>query len=536
MRIRGVDVLLLTGLALCASVLRAETPDAVQRIVVGAGRTHLIDTAVNIERVSVASPAVAEAVPVSARTLMINGRAPGETSLVLWLDDGTRSEYEISVKVGETRLEAAKQQADLEFGGSVHFAVDNGTVYLTGSVKNLFESQRAVAIAETLGRVVNLLKVEVPPQEIQILLKVRFADVDRSKSTDLGVNFVGVPAGFPIAAGTGAYGGGTVTAGNAAPTVSLSDSLNLLFWDPHINVGATLKDLESRAVLQILAEPNLLALNGHEASFVAGGEFPYPTLQGGGSGIGQVTIQFQEFGIRLRFTPTITPRGTIRLHLTPEVSSLDYADALTVSGFTIPALDTRRVTTDIELKDGQTFAIAGLLDRQTTESLSRMPGLADIPVLGKLFTTRSTSTSHTELIVIVTPELVAPISDPRNVPNLEMPLKFLEGKGVMDDAPRTAGPDKTEPVPVKPKRDEIPVQEMEKFERDQLNLGGGSGGAVMPGSSNFGGAGGGAGGGGGMTGGTVTVAPAAAAGQNAAGAGTNAGANGIGEPPVTGGK
>jgi pilus assembly protein CpaC len=540
MKVRGVDILLLAGLAFCASALRAETPDALQNIVVGAGKTHLIDTATNIERVSVASPGVAEAVPVSARTLMINGRAPGETSLVLWLDDGTRSEFQISVKVGETRLEAANTQAQMEFGGSVHFASDNGTVYLTGSVKNLFESQRAVAIAETLGRVVNLLKVEVPPQEVQILLKVRFADVDRSKSTDLGVNFVGTPAGFPIAAGTGAYGGGTVSAGSAAPTVSLSDSLNLLFWDPHINVGATLKDLEARAVLQILAEPNLLALNGHEASFVAGGEFPYPTLQGGGSGIGQVTIQFQEFGIRLRFTPTITPRGTIRLHLTPEVSSLDYANALSVSGFTIPALDTRRVTTDIELKDGQTFAIAGLLDRQTTESLSKIPGFADIPIIGKLFTSRSSSTSHTELVVIVTPELVAPITDPKDVPNLELPRKFLEGKGIMDEAPRTAGSDKTGPAPTKPKRDEIPVQEMEKFERDQMSIGNGGGGSATP-ASPMGGSGMGSGGGGGLGGNTMTVSPVAAAAQTAASTSnsnnsTGNGANGVVQSPSTAGR
>jgi pilus assembly protein CpaC len=393
-----------------------------------------------------------------------------------------------------------------------------------------------VAIAETLGRVVNLLKVEVPPQEVQILLKVKFADVDRSKSTDLGVNFVGTPGGFPVAAGTGAYAGGTVTAGNTAPTVSLSDSLNLLFWDPHLNVGATLKDLESKAALQILAEPNLLALNGHEASFVAGGEFPYPTLQGGGSGIGQVTIQFQEFGIRLRFTPTITPRGTIRLHLTPEVSSLDYANALSVSGFTIPALDTRRVTTDIELRDGQTFAIAGLLDRQTTESLSRMPGLSDIPVLGKLFSSRSTSTSHTELIVIVTPELVAPISDPRNVPDLERPLKFLEGKGLMNDPPRTPGTDKTGPAPTKPQRDEIPVQEMEQFERSQQNLGAQGGGATMPGSSNYGSGGGsgGAGGGGGMN--SITMAPPGSAPPATTGTTSTTTTTTTPQPPVTVGK
>jgi len=476
-KIRLADIILLGGLALCASALRAENPAPVEQIRVASGKTHLIDTSVNLERVSVAAPEVAEAVPVSGRTVMINGRAPGQTSLVLWLADGTRREYEIDVRVGDARLEAAQRQADAEFGGKVQLAIDNGTVYVTGTVKNLFESQRALAIATALGRAVNLLKVEVPPQEVQILLKVRFADVDRSRSTALGINFVGTPKGFPFSATNGGVGGAGSVSSVSPPAVTLSDSLNLLFWDPQINVGATLQDLEGKAVLQILSEPNLLALNGHEASFVAGGEFPYPTLQGGGSGLGQVTISFREFGIRLRFLPTLTPRGTIRLHLTPEVSSLDYANALTAQGFTIPALDTRRVDTDIELKDGQTFAIAGLLDRHTTESLAKLPGLADIPVLGKLFTSKNTNVTNSELVVIVTPELVAPISDPKDVPNLEYPMKFLEGKGVMTEAPRSPGTDKTGPAPVPAQRAEISVQEMEKFERDQAGAGSGSGAA-----------------------------------------------------------
>ena len=159
-------------------------------------------------------------------------------------------------------------------------------------------------------------------------------------------------------------------------------------------------------MLQILAEPNLLAMNGHLATFVAGGEFPFPTLQGGGGGVGQVTIAFREFGIKLRFTPIITPRGTIRLHIAPEVSSLDFADALTANGGTVPALTTRKVETEVELEDGQSFAIAGLLDRQTTESLSKIPGLGDIPILGKLFSSKTISRSNSELVVIVTPELV----------------------------------------------------------------------------------------------------------------------------------
>jgi pilus assembly protein CpaC len=465
MRIRALDVIILGSLALCASALHAEAPEPPQQITVGSGKTHLLDTDVNIERVSVAAPSIAEAVPVSPRTLMINGIAPGETSLVLWLSDGTRRVYDLNVKAGEARLEAARQQAEVEFGGKVHFTMDSSSVYVNGVVKNLYESQRAVAIADTLGKVVNLLKVEVPAQEPQILLKVRFADVDRSKSTDLGINFVGAPMGFPFSATTGNYSPGRVTA-ITPPTLSLSDSLNLLFWDPQINVGATLKDLAAKAVLQILAEPNLLAMNGHEASFVAGGEFPFPTLQGGGSGVGQVTIQFRQFGVQIHFLPTVTPRGTIRLHVVPEVSSLDYANALSVQGYTIPALNTRRVETEIELKSGQTFAIAGLLDQRTNESLSRMPGLADIPVLGKLFTSKSISKQNSELLILVTPELVAPV-DAKDAPDVERPLEFMDGPGVMHVPPQTPGADKTGPAPGKPIRGEIPVQEMEKLDRDQ---------------------------------------------------------------------
>jgi pilus assembly protein CpaC len=465
-RSRLTEILLLAGLALCFNVLRAATMPAVEQIQIGSGKTHLLDTEVNIQRVSVSAPEIAEAVPVSPRTLMLNGHLPGETSLVVWLEDGSRRQYDVNVTVPESRIETARSQLNAEFGDKVRLKVDNGVVFLSGTVKNLYSSQRAVSIAQTFGRVVNLLNVEVPPQETQVLLKVRFADVDRSKSLDLGINFAGAPKGFPFTASTGAYGGGGITA-LSPPAVSLSDSLNLLFFDPQINVGATLKDLAAKAVLQILAEPNVLALNGHEASFVSGGEFPYPTLQGGGSGVGQVTIQFRQFGVQIHFLPVVTPRGTIRLHVVPEVSSLDYADALSVSGYTIPALTTRRVETDVELKDGQSFAIAGLLDQRTTDSMSKIPGLAEIPLFGKLFTSRSTSKSNSELLVIVTLELVAPIPDAKSIPDLDRPVPLMQGDGILSTPPRTPGPDKTGPPSVKPSRDEIPVQEMEQFEHEQ---------------------------------------------------------------------
>jgi pilus assembly protein CpaC len=467
-----LDILLLAGLVATVGALRAQSnftaPANFEQISVGAGKTHLLDLPMNIERVSIAAPETAEAVPVSARSLMINGRAAGDTSLVIWLNDGSRREYDVQVKPNSAKVDAAKALMEQELGGNVQLTVDNGTVYLTGKVRDLFEADRAASIGATLGKVINLLKVDLPPQERQILLKVRFADVDRSKSSDLGANFFGAPVGFPFSTTTGSYGATTVSGlpvGGAPTAFSLSDSLNLLFFDPHLNIGATLKALANRNVLQILAEPNVLAMNGKEASFVAGGEFPFPNLQGGGGGVGQVTVSFREFGIRIHFLPTVTPRGTIRLHVTPEVSSLDFANSLSVQGSTIPALNTRRVDTEIELQSGQSFAIAGLLDNRTTESLSKVPGLADIPLFGKLFTSRSISKSNSELLVIVTPELVEPIPAGDNLPDLPRPQPFIEGAGILTQPPRTPGTDQTGPGPARSVRTEIPVQELEQLQK-----------------------------------------------------------------------
>jgi pilus assembly protein CpaC len=477
MNVRIVDVVLLTALAACASPLRAQSTPETGRILVGAGKTFVLDTASDIERISVASPETAEAVAVNTRSLLINGKAPGETSAIVWLSDGSRKEYDVHVSFSAAKLDAAREQIKNEFGDNVQITGDATAVYLTGTVKNIFASERAQAIGSSFGKVVNLLKVEIPPQEQEILLKVRFADVDRSKSMNLGINILGAPGGIPFNVTTGSNSPSRITglsgssvgsgATGGSTTVSLADALNILMFDPHANILATVQALEAENVLQILAEPNLLAMNGHLATFVAGGEFPFPTLQGGGGGVGQVTISFREFGIKLRFTPIITPRGTIRLHIAPEVSSLDFADALTVNGGTVPALTTRKLETEVELEDGQSFAIAGLLDRQTTETLSRIPGLSDIPILGKLFSSKNISRSNSELVVIVTPELVAPMSREEPLPELVYPRTFLTGPGVATSAPRTPGKDKTGPPAALPRRNEISVQEMEKLQRDE---------------------------------------------------------------------
>jgi len=208
-----------------------------------------------------------------------------------------------------------------------------------------------------------------------------------------------------------------------------------------------------------LAEPNLLAQNGKEASFLAGGEFPYPIVQGsGGTGLPVVTVQFHEFGVRMNFIPTITARGTIQLKIAPEVSSLDYTNGLTVQGYNIPALNTRKVQTEVELGDGQSFAIAGLLDRRFTDTFSKMPLIGDLPVLGKLFQSKGTTRNNTELLVIVTPELVRPLPAGAPEMNLSYPKTFMDSSPVT--ALQAPGPGKTGPVPAPPSEKSIPVEKL----------------------------------------------------------------------------
>jgi pilus assembly protein CpaC len=221
-------------------------------------------------------------------------------------------------------------------------------------------------------------------------------------------------------------------------------------------------------------------MSGRPASFLAGGEFPFPTLQGGGAGVGQVTIQFKEFGIRLNFLPTVTARGTINLVVTPEVSSLDYANGLTVSGATIPGLATRRVQTEVELENGQSFVIAGLLDNQITETLNKIPGLASIPLLGKLFQSRALLKNNSELLVMVTPELVGPIQAGAKLPEVKMEIPFL--KGTAPAPPQTPGPQITGPLPPLPKRDSLPIEEIKRLSEPTSGNGGPSTPAPNPGT------------------------------------------------------
>jgi pilus assembly protein CpaC len=412
------------------------TQDSANNLLVAVGKSVLVDCARPIERIAVGTGDLAEATAVSPTEILINGKAPGETSLIVWQSGGGRQFFNIKVRangsVANDRMDALRRQLRLELPGqTLNVSSDGDFLFLRGTVKQLRDSDRAVQIASTVGKVVNLLYVDVPPAEPQILLKVRFASIDRTMTKQLGMNLFSTGATNSI---------GSITTQQFSPpslsnipgtasaptTAALSSLLNLFIFRPDLNLGATIEALETQGVMQILAEPNLLTANGKQGSFLAGGEYPYPVVQGvTGSGAGAITIQFKEFGIRLNFIPTITPRGTIHLQVAPEVSSLDFANGLSISGFTIPSLDTRKVKTEIELSEGQSFAIGGLLDNRTTKNFSKIPFIGEVPVLGKFFQSQSVTKTNTELIVIVTPVIVAPIPAGAPLPQLNFPDKFL---------------------------------------------------------------------------------------------------------------
>jgi pilus assembly protein CpaC len=419
------------------------------------GMSITIDSPLNIQRIYIANGDLAEAVAINPKEVLITGKGAGITTLMVWQLNGARLTYELTVRPSPVKLEALRMQIARDFpDDDVNVTWDNETVFVRGTVKDLSSADRIMAMVATLGKAVNLLRVKVPEVEPQILLKVKFADVDRTASQSLGINIASAAFNQDTGISTGQFG--NVGIDNTG-TFSLSEALNILLFRKDINLGATIQALESKNLLEMLSEPNVLAINGQTASFLSGGQFPVPMVQGSSS-LGTVTIAYKEYGIRLTFTPNITPRGTIRLKVSPEVSSLDYANAVQLSGFTVPALSTRRLDTEVELETGQSFVIAGLLDNNATETFSKIPGLASIPVLGKLFQSRAITKKNTELLVIVTPELVRPMPQGQPTPELKRTIPFLKtNSGV---PMMTPGMDKTGPVPVHPAMDSMPVEQL----------------------------------------------------------------------------
>ena len=392
------------------------------------GKSLLINTTERLKRVSVTDPTVADAQPVTPTQILVHGRSPGEVSLLIWDELERSRSFDLRVDVDVSA--AAEEEKRIFPDEQITVSPSRSAIVLSGHVSTEDVSKRAGMIAEAYTKnVVNVLTFG-PVGAQEVLLEVKFAEVDRSALAQLGVNFLSTGATNTIGTvTTGQFGGFgpqriTDTTGSTPPFTSneaINDVLNLFVFRPDIHLGTVIRALETKNLLQILAEPNLIAVNGKEASFLAGGQFPFPIVQPG-NGFTAVTIAFKDFGVKLDFTPVIMPNGNIHLKVVPEVSTLDFANALTISGFTVPALSTRRADTEFELQDGQSFVIAGLMDNRVTNIINKIPGLGDIPILGNFFKSKSAQKSKTELMVLCTARRIAPNLQPPPTPKYPKPF------------------------------------------------------------------------------------------------------------------
>src|SRR5262249_14414851 len=413
-------------------------------------------------RIAVTNPAVADAVVVQPREVLIDGKAPGTVSLIIW-GSTERRQYDVVV---EPAISALEQRLQALFPGEdIHLTSNDEAIILSGRVSSNVVSLRAAEIAtatSSKAKVINLLQLPGGAESQQVLLQVRFAEVSRTALRELGVNLFTSPMGVGNTVGrvtTGQFAAPgfqnlnwTKTSGDFGSEVTsssgeftLSDLLNIFILNEKFDLGVTIRALQNKGLFQSLAEPNLIAYNGQDASFLAGGEIPVPVVQGISNA---VSVQWKEYGIRLNFTPTIAG-DTIRLKVRPEVSTLDFPNGITLSGFRIPALSTRRAETDVELRDGQSFAIAGLLNNISQDALQELPGLARLPINGALFKSKSIQSQRTELMVLITPRLVRPLNpdevpplptlQKRFLPSIEGIGGDLQGGGGVEDGPDMKG-------------------------------------------------------------------------------------------------
>jgi pilus assembly protein CpaC len=415
----------LASIALAGSLLghplEAQQPEL---ITVARGNSEVITSGANLVRVLIGNPAVADVVAVSARDIVVNGIAPGTTTLLFWEASGVRRSFTVRVTLDSETIDNELNRLFPNENLSVTSA--GNTLILSGETRAPGVAERAMSLASSIEAEAVIFDDMVVPDRGQVLLQVRVAEVTRNALQNLGTS---VTRFDPLNLRGGDEGainsGANPPVGNfltqpLGPDVPLSDAVNFFLFHDASNLQAFVQALRREGEFNSLAEPNLMTVPGETASFLAGGEFPYPVIQGGAAA-GAVTIQFQEFGVRLNFTPTLTNSGAIRMLVEPEVSSLDFANGLELSGFAIPALLSRRASTTVEIQDGQTFAIAGLMDNQLTESVSKVPFLGDIPILGSLFRSSSFQQSRTELLVLVTPHMVTSDMEVPDLPTGEVP-------------------------------------------------------------------------------------------------------------------
>ena len=404
------------------------------------GKSLLINTTEQLRRVTITDGAIASVQVITPTQILVHGKSPGEISLLIWDTSERSRSFDLRVDVD---ISACADEEHRVFPDEqITVTPSRAAVVLSGHVSTEDVAKRAGELASAYSpKVVNVLTFG-PVGAQEVLLQVKFAEVDRTALTQMGINFVSTGAANTIGTvTTGQYGsfgpqtltpgGSQATPGTTTPASTINNVLNLFLFRSDINFGAVIEALENRSLLQILAEPNLIAVNGKESSFLAGGQFPFPIVQPG-NGFTAVTISFKEFGVRLQFTPVIMPNGNIHLKVAPEVSTLDFSNALTISGFTVPALSTRKAETEFELQDGQSFVIAGLMDNRVTDIYNKIPGLGDIPILGNFFRSKSLQKSNSELMVLCTVHRIYPSTEPVTLPKNPKPFidnsKFDKGK------------------------------------------------------------------------------------------------------------
>jgi pilus assembly protein CpaC len=414
-----------------------EQPQLTETIAIPRGHSTILTHPAELERLLLTDEEIIDVVILTGNEIVLNGLQIGSTTLLIWGVDGSRAAYSVRV-VPDARY--VQEEFDRLFPGIPVQAVAAGdAIILTGEAPDAQVAARLVGLATSAAGGATVVDYIAVQESAQILLQVRFAEVSRSAVQRLGSTLLYLGED-QVGVGTRGFGG----AFPGGPSVTFSDAVNFFLFHEASNVATFIEALRSEGSFRSLAEPNLLAYPGEEASFLAGGEFPYPTISGTAQ---QVSIQFREFGIRLNFTPNITNSGAIRLRVAPEVSQLDFGSGLQIAGFTIPSLLSRRAETTVELDEGQTFAIAGLMDNTMSRSLSKVPLLGDIPILGALFRSQELRDDQTELLVLVTPYFVLPRDTPPDVPTGEVEDWGLDR--FMRPVPPPAGPP-APPIPWQP--------------------------------------------------------------------------------------
>jgi pilus assembly protein CpaC len=428
------------------SPMSVSSSDVDKSMRVTVGHTLFLDSQRPLAQIYVDDPLVIQPYASSPTQVVISGLVPGTATVVLWDKQGNHTAYTINV---DKNVEQLQQAFEYELPmDRIQATSDRDTIILTGYVTSQQEYQMASKLAASFNQkpsssqggsggstggsttqtIANALRI-APPHLRQVRLEVKFAEIDRTKAAQFGVNLLSMGNTIGMT-GTSQFGGfsGPSTLGAGVKATTAVAAPELLLFSQSSNLGAAITALENQNIMQILAEPTITALSGHTGTFLAGGEFPYPVVSGTTGGT-SVSVQFMPYGVSLNFLPVVLADGTIRLHVAPEVSALDYTNSVTIDGTVEPAISTRRAATDIELRDGQTFALSGLLDKTITDQFESIPFLSQIPILGQFFRSKSTTKTNMELLVIVTPHIIDEVSHPDPTPaDVKPAVPYLTNK------------------------------------------------------------------------------------------------------------